>query len=83
MPRRVAVTGLGMLTPLGNSVAESWEGVKAGKNGIGPITRFDASGYPVTFAGEVRGFDPLNWIGKKEIKKMDRSEEHTSELQSH
>lgn len=71
MPRRVAVTGLGMITPLGNSVAESWDGVKAGKNGIGPITRFDSSGFPVTFAGEVRGFDPLNWIGKKEIKKMD------------
>jgi len=71
MPRRVAVTGLGMITPLGNSVAETWEGIKAGKNGIGPITRFDASGYPVTFAGEVRGFDPLNWIGKKNLKKMD------------
>jgi len=71
MPRRVAVTGLGMITPLGNSVAETWEGIKAGKNGIGPITRFDASEYPVTFAGEVRGFDPLNWIGKKDLKKMD------------
>ena len=71
MPRRVAVTGLGMVTPLGNSVAESWEGVKAGKNGIGPITRFDSTGFPVTFAGEVRGFDPVNWIRKKEIKKMD------------
>ena len=71
MPRRVAVTGLGMITPLGNNVAETWEGIKAGKNGIGPITRFDASEYPVTFAGEVRGFDPLNWISKKEIKKTD------------
>lgn len=71
MPRRVAVTGLGMITPLGNSVAENWEGIKNGKNGIGPITRFDASEYPVQFAGEVRGFDPLDWIPKKEVKKMD------------
>ena len=71
MARRVAVTGLGMITPLGNNAEQTWEGIKAGKNGIGPITRFDASEYPVTFAGEVRGFDPLTWIGKKEIKKMD------------
>jgi 3-oxoacyl-[acyl-carrier-protein] synthase II len=71
MQRRVAVTGLGMVTPLGNSVAETWDGIKAARNGIGPITRFDASEYPVTFAGEVRGFDPLNWIPKKELKKMD------------
>ncbi|MDH5543435.1 MAG: beta-ketoacyl-ACP synthase II [Nitrospinota bacterium] len=71
MARRVVVTGLGMLTPLGNSVSETWAGIKAGKNGIGPITKFDASEYPVTFAGEVRGFDPLVWIGKKDIKKVD------------
>ncbi len=71
MARRVVVTGLGMVSPLGNSAAESWEGIKAGKNGIAPITRFDATGYPVTFAAEVRDFDPLRWIPKKEIKKMD------------
>lgn len=71
MPRRVVVTGLGMLTPLGNSVKQTWEGIRAGKNGIGRITRFDASDYPVTFAGELRGFDPLDWIAKKDIKKMD------------
>ena len=71
MRRRVVVTGLGIVSPLGNSVAETWEGIKAGKNGVGPITRFDASQYPATFAAEVRGFDPLNWISKKEIKKMD------------
>ncbi len=69
--RRVVVTGLGMITALGNSVSETWEGIKKAKNGINPITRFDASGYPVTFAGEVRNFDPLDWIPKKEIKKMD------------
>lgn len=71
MTRRVVVTGVGMISPLGNSAAESWEGIKAGKNGVGPITRFDATGYPVTFAAEVRNFDPLPWIPKKEIKKMD------------
>ena len=71
MARRVVVTGLAAVTPLGNTVAETWEGIKAGKNGIAPITRFDSTGFPVTFAGEVRGFDPLDWIPKKEIKKMD------------
>jgi 3-oxoacyl-[acyl-carrier-protein] synthase II len=71
MRRRVVVTGLGMISPLGNSVAETWDGIKAGKNGVGPITRFDTTDYPVTFAGEVRDFDPLKWIPKKEIKKMD------------
>ena len=71
MARKVVVTGLGMLTPLGNSVADSWEGVKTGRNGIGPITKFDATDYPVTFAGEVRDFDPLLWIGKKDLKKVD------------
>jgi 3-oxoacyl-[acyl-carrier-protein] synthase II len=71
MTRRIVVTGLGMVSPLGNSVAQSWDGVRNGRNGIGPITKFDASDFPVTFAGEVRGFDPLNWIGKKDIKKMD------------
>ena len=71
MTRRIVVTGLGMVSPLGNSVAESWDGVKNGRNGIGPITKFDASNFPVTFAGEVRNFDPLTWIGKKDIKKMD------------
>ncbi len=71
MARRVVVTGLGTVSPLGNSVAETWEGIKAGKNGVGSITRFDAKDYPVTFAAEVRGFDPLPWISKKELKKMD------------
>ncbi len=71
MARRVVVTGVGMVSPLGNSAAESWEGIKAGKNGIAPITKFDATDYPVTFAAEVRDFDPLKWIPKKEIKKMD------------
>lgn len=65
------MTGLGMVTPLGNSVKDTWKAIVAGTNGIGPITRFDASEFPVTFAGEVRGFDPLNWISKKELKKVD------------
>ncbi|MBI3793480.1 MAG: beta-ketoacyl-ACP synthase II [Nitrospinae bacterium] len=70
MRRRVVVTGLGMVSPLGLSVAESWEGIKAGRSGAGQITHFDASQYPTTFAAEVKGFDPLKWISKKEIKKM-------------
>jgi len=69
--RRVVITGVGAVTPLGNSAEETWEGIKAGKNGIGPITRFDTEGFSVTFAGEVRDFDPEKWIPKKEIKKMD------------
>jgi len=71
MARRVVVTGMGMVTPLGNNLHDSWEGIKNGKNGIGPITRFDTSGFSVTFAGEVKGFEPTDWISKKDVKKMD------------
>ncbi len=70
-PRRVAVTGLGLLSPLGIGNAENWEALLAGKNGIGLITRFDASPFTCRIAGEVRGFDPSLYIEKKEIKKMD------------
>ncbi|MBI5815744.1 MAG: beta-ketoacyl-ACP synthase II [Nitrospinae bacterium] len=71
MMKNVVVTGLGMVTPLGIGVAETWKGITAGKSGIGLITRFDASEYPVRIAGEVKGFDPLNYIDGKEVKKMD------------
>ena len=57
--RRVVVTGLGMITPLGGSVAKTWEGIRAGRSGIGQITRFDTTGLETTIGGEVRGFDPL------------------------
>ena len=55
--RRVVVTGLGIVSPVGNTVAETWENILAGKSGIGPITRFDASAFKARIAGEVKGFD--------------------------
>jgi len=69
--RRVVVTGLGLVTPLGNDLESNWESLVSGCSGIGPITRFDASDLPVRIAGEVRDFDPAAFIEKKEIKKMD------------
>ncbi len=70
--RRVVITGLGMISPIGIGVEESWNAAVEGKVGIGPITQFDASTYPVRIAGEVKGFDPAQYIDAKEIKKMDR-----------
>lgn len=70
--KRVVVTGLGAITPLGNTVAEYWEGLIAGRNGIGPITLFDASRHNCRIAGEVKGFDPCEQITRKEAKRMDR-----------
>jgi 3-oxoacyl-[acyl-carrier-protein] synthase II len=61
--RRVVITGMGALTPLGLTVDETWSGLVAGQSGIGPITRFDASNLPIRIAGEVKGFDPTNYIG--------------------
>ena len=72
MTRRVVVTGVGLLTPLGIGTEASWEAIRAGKSGIGPITQFDASAFSCRIAGEVKGFDPSNYIEKKEIKKMGR-----------
>ena len=69
--RRVVITGLGLVSPLGVGVAKTWTGICAGKSGIGPITRFDASNYPVRIAAEVKDFNPADYIEKKEIKKMD------------
>ncbi len=70
-PRRVAVTGMGLVSPLGIGNAENWEALLAGRSGIGPITRFDASAFSCRIAGEVKGFNPSLYIEKKEIKKMD------------
>jgi 3-oxoacyl-[acyl-carrier-protein] synthase II len=70
-PRRVVVTGLGALTPLGNSISEFWENLIDGKSGAATITKFDASKYRTRFACEVKNFDPLNYLEKTEIKKMD------------
>ena len=71
MTRRVVVTGIGMVSPIGIGTPENWNSLLEGKSGIGQITRFDTTEYPTTIAGEVKGFDPANWIPKKEIKKMD------------
>ena len=70
--RRVVITGLGALTPVGNSAPETWQALISGKNGIGPITAFDASLFKTQFAGEVKGFDPTAVIDRKEARKMDR-----------
>ena len=69
--RRVVVTGLGVVTPLGTGVEKTWKAICAGESGIGRITRFDPTGYDAQIAGEVKGFDPAQFIEKKEIKKMD------------
>ena len=66
------MTGVGLLTPLGIGTQPSWDGVCAGKCGIGSITQFDSTGFACRIAGEVKGFDPANYIEKKEIKKMGR-----------
>ena len=71
-PRRVVVSGLGLLCAVGNTVSEVWKNLSAGRGGIGPITAFDTAGFSVTFAAEVKGFDPLQFIEKKEARKMAR-----------
>lgn len=68
---RVVITGIGAVTPIGNSVPEFWEGLTSGKNGIAPITHFDTEGYKATVAGEVKNFDAAKYIEKREIKHMD------------
>ncbi|MBP6647345.1 MAG: beta-ketoacyl-ACP synthase II, partial [Hylemonella sp.] len=70
--RRVVVTGLGMVSPVGNTVAESWANVLAGKSGIGPITQFDASTFSCRIAGEVRNFNIVDYMPEKEARHMDR-----------
>lgn len=70
--RRVVVTGLGAVTPIGNSVKETWDSVKKGTCGIAPITRYDVSDRKVTLAGEVKNFNPEVFIDKRDIRKMDR-----------
>ena len=69
--KRVVVTGLGALTPLGNNVSDYWNGLVAGKSGAAPITRFDASKFKTRFACEVKNFDPGTFLDRKEARKLD------------
>src|SRR5207248_2972202 len=71
MTRRVAITGLGFVTPLGTDVQSTWEGLVAGRSGAGRITRFDPAQSPVKFACEVKGFEPARFLDKKEIRRYD------------
>lgn len=70
--RRVVITGIGAVSPLGNDAYTSWENAVAGKNGIGPLTRVNADDFPAKVAAEVKDFDPTNFIDKKDVRKMDR-----------
>ncbi len=69
--RRVVITGLGILSPVGNTVATAWDNIINGRGGIAQITRFDAASLPTRFAGEVKGFDPAEWMSAKEVRRMD------------
>ena len=68
--RRVVITGLGLITPLGNSVPDTWSALLRGQSGMGPITKFDIEKFSVKFAAEIKNFDPLNYAEKKEARKM-------------
>jgi 3-oxoacyl-[acyl-carrier-protein] synthase II len=70
--RRVVITGLGLICPVGNSVEEGWQNIIAGVSGIAPVTRFDTSTFPVKFAGEVKNFDITQYISAKDARRMDR-----------
>jgi len=72
MDRRVVVTGMGAISPLGLSVAELWQGIVAARSGVGPITLFDPTGFDTRFAAEVKGFDPTNYMDRKEARRTDR-----------
>ncbi|MBS0458087.1 MAG: beta-ketoacyl-ACP synthase II [Proteobacteria bacterium] len=69
--RRVVVTGLGIVSPVGNDLTTAWDHIVNGRSGIGPITHFDTTGYATTIAGEVRDFDPTKYVQPKDVKKMD------------
>src|SRR5438105_2286329 len=71
-PRRVVVTGVGLLSSVGTGTEECWSSIRNGKNGIERITQFDASDFACQIAGEVKNFDPLQYVDKKDVKKMGR-----------
>src|SRR5699024_11348367 len=70
--KRVVVTGLGALTPIGNTIPEYWEGLKNGKSGSAPITYFDTEKFKTKFACEIKNFDPLDFLDRREVRRMDR-----------
>ncbi|HKK15755.1 MAG TPA: beta-ketoacyl synthase N-terminal-like domain-containing protein, partial [Gammaproteobacteria bacterium] len=69
--RRVVVTGMGMVTPLGNTVSDTWKNIREGKSGIGLISHFDTTDFTVKIGGSIRDFDPAEYIAPKDVKKMD------------
>jgi 3-oxoacyl-(acyl-carrier-protein) synthase len=74
MDKKLVITGMGVITPIGNTVEEYWENLLVGKTGIDTITSLDPSELPVRFAGEVRDFDPKNYMHRKLTSEMDRRE---------
>jgi len=74
--KRVVITGIGAITPIGNTLPEFWEGLRAGKSGAAPITRFDATLFKTRFACEVKGFDPTKFMDRKESRKLDPSTQY-------
>lgn len=77
MKRRVVITGLGVISPVGNSVEEFWESLKSGKSGAGKITRFEVSNFTTRIAAEIKGFDPLRYMDKKEARRMGLHEQYS------
>ena len=75
MTRRVVITGMGTLNPLGHTVAETWANMVAGVSGIAPITAFDTSNFLVKIAGEVKGFDPMRYMEAREARRRDRCQQ--------
>ncbi|MGZ3597906.1 MAG: beta-ketoacyl-ACP synthase II, partial [Syntrophales bacterium] len=71
MKRRIVITGIGAVTPLGNSARDTWKAICRGQSGIGRITKFDTTGYKTQIAGELKNFDPLNYVSNKELRRLD------------
>ena len=78
--RRVVVTGMGAITPIGNSVEEFWNGIKEGKTGFGPITYFDTADYRCKLAAEVKDFDPAQYMDQKSARRMERLPDRRSRM---